>query len=187
MTVADIYSQIAQRMIEGLMTHSQLADYFGFLGFKGYQEQHIYHYFEENKNYKCIAKYYLEHYNKLLIEQPFKNPNVIPEDQYQFSRQQVSDEVRRTALIAGIERQVYQERETKSFYEQKYDELVHLSEIAGAEEVKKYIIDVDYELAEAEQMHLELLAINFSMEDIVIAQEDIRKKYHKKMKEITLC
>ena len=64
---------------------------------------------------------------------------------------------------------------------------MHLNEVAGAEELKKYILDVDYELAEAEQMHLELLAMNFSMTDIVIAQEDIRKKYHKKMKEITLC
>ena len=64
---------------------------------------------------------------------------------------------------------------------------MHLNEVAVAEELKKYILDVDYELAEAEQMHLELLAMNFSMTDIVIAQEDIRKKYHKKMKEITLC
>ena len=64
---------------------------------------------------------------------------------------------------------------------------MHLNEVAGAEELKKYILDVDYELAEAEQMHLELLAMNFSMNDIVIVQEDIRKKYHKKMKEITLC
>ena len=187
MTIEEIYSQIAQRMIEGLMTHSQLADYFGFLGLKGYQEQHIYHYFEENKNYKCVAKYYLNHYNKLLVEQPFKNPKVIPEDQYRFTRQQVNDEVRKTALTAGIERWVYQERETKKFYEQRYDELIHLNEIAGAEEIKKYILDVDYELAEAEQLHLELLAMNFSMEDIIIAQGDIQKKFHKKMKEITLC
>lgn len=174
-------------MVEGLMTHSQLADYFGFLGFKGYQQQHIYHYFEENKNYKCIVKYYLEHYNKLLLEQPFKNPNIIPEDQYQFSRQQVNDNVRKTALIAGIERQIYQEKETKKFYEQRYSELVGLNEIAGAEEIKKYILDVDYELVEAEQLHLELLAMNFAIEDIIIAQEDIEKKFRKKMKEIILC
>ena len=80
MTTADIFSQVAQRMIEGLMTHSQLADYFGFLGLEGYQKCHVYHYFDENKNYKCVANYYLKHYNKLLLDMPFKNPNVIPED-----------------------------------------------------------------------------------------------------------
>lgn len=73
------------------------------------------------------------------------------------------------------------------FYENKYEELVQLNEIAGAEEVKKYIIDVDYELAEAEQMYLELQAIDFDVDDIIVEQNDIWKKYKKKLKEIELC
>lgn len=187
MAIPEIYSQIAQRMIEGLMTHSQLADYFGFLGLKGYQKCHLYHYFEENNNYKCIANYYLKHHNKLLLDMPFKNPRVIPEDWFQYNRQQVTKEVRRSAISAGIERQVAQEKETKKFYENKITELIQLKDIAGAEEVKKYIVDVDYELAEAEEIYLELFAIDYNISDIVTWQEDIFKKYKKKMKEITLC
>jgi hypothetical protein len=80
MTIEEVFSGIGQRMVEGLMTHSQLADYFGFLGLEGYQQCHLYHYFDENCNYKKISNYYLKHYNKLLIDMPFKNPNVIPAD-----------------------------------------------------------------------------------------------------------
>ena len=50
----------------------------------------------------------------------------------------------------------------------RYDHQLEIADKAFAEG--------NYELAEAEQMHLELLAMNFSMTDIVIAQEDIRKK-----------
>ena len=169
------------------MVHSQLSDYFGFLSLIGYQECHLYHYYEENKNYKSVGDYYLKHYNKLLAEAPFKNPNVIPEDQNKYERQQVTDGVRKEAVISGIDYQVYWEKETKKFYEDKYKELIQLNEIAGAEEIKKYIVDVDYELAEAEQLQLELKAINFEMNDIIIAQGDVHKKYSKKMKEIQLC
>ena len=62
MTVEEIFSQLAAHMVEGLMIHSQMSDYFGFLGLKGYQECHKYHYFAENANYRAISKYYLLHY-----------------------------------------------------------------------------------------------------------------------------
>jgi hypothetical protein len=64
---------------------------------------------------------------------------------------------------------------------------VQLGEVAGAEELKKYITDVDYELAEAEEMHLELAAIDFDIDDIIVEQDVIYKKYKKKLKEIKLC
>ena len=77
MQTNEIFGQVSNRMIEGLMTHSQLADYFGFIGLEGFQHCHLYHFFEENCNYKKIAQYYLKHYSKILIEKPFKNHNII--------------------------------------------------------------------------------------------------------------
>ena len=187
MAIEDIFSQVGQRMIEGLMTHSQLADYFGFLGLNGYQQCHVYHYFDENCNYKKQGDYYLKHYNKLLIDLPFKNPKVVPENQYQYSRQQVSVEVRKAASKTGIDKQVEQERETKKFYEQYYETLISLGEYAAAAELMKYIVDVDFELAEAEQMQLELEAISYEINDIIVEQKALKKEYKKKLKEINLC
>jgi len=186
MTTSDIFSQIAQRMIEGLMTHSQLSDYYGFLGLEGYQECHKYRYFEENGNYKKIADYYLKHYNKLLIDQPFNNPDVIPSDWFKYTRQQVGPDVRRPAIQLGFEKWVKWEKDTKKIYEQYYQELINLNEVAAAIELKKYIADVDKELADARQEHLELEAIDYNISDIMLAQDDIKKKYKKKLKEIKL-
>ena len=47
MTIEEMFSHIADNMIKGLMVHSQLVDYFGFLGFEGYQKCHLYHYFDD--------------------------------------------------------------------------------------------------------------------------------------------
>ena len=187
MTVPDIFGQISNRMIEGLITHSQLADYFGFLGFEGYQECHLYHFQEENNNYKKIAKYYLKHYNKILVEKPFKNPNVIPEDQQQFTREQVSNDIKKNGLQVGFDKQVTQEKETKKFYENHYQNLINNNEVAAAYELATYITDVDFELAEAEQEQLKLGGMDYSVLDILLEQDKKKKEYCKKIKEIELC
>lgn len=186
MTVEEIFSQVSQNMVKGLMIHSQLADYFGFLGFEGYQKCHLYHYFEESKNYKDLGNYYLKHFNKLLAEDHIDNPNIIPNDWVQYSRQQVNSKIRQNALQAGLEKWVNWEKDTKGLYQQLYNTLISLGEIAAADELNKIIKDVDYELAGAEQELLELNAINFSVVDVMMYQDDMTKRYTKKLKEIEL-
>lgn len=187
MTVEEIFSQIAQHMVEGLMFHSQLSDFYGFLGLDGYEECHKYHYFIENKNYKKIANYYLHHYNKLILEKPFNNPSVIPEPWYRYTRQDVDSSVKKGSIQTGVEKWVNWEKQTKALYEQMYQALMDLDEIAGAIELKEYIKDVDDELAEACQKHIELKSIEFNLDDIIPKQEEIHKKYKKKLKEMDLC
>ena len=151
MTVEEIFSQVAQHMIEGLMTHSQLCDYFNFLGLKGFAKCHEYHYFCENGDYKEIAWYYMEHYNKLLLDLPFKNPGVIPENWFNYTRQQVDAATRHNFIQVGLEKWVKWEQETKALYEKMYNELCGMGEVAAALALSKYITSVDEELAEARE------------------------------------
>ena len=67
-----------------------------------------------------------------------------------------------------------------------YKELIALNEIAGAMELKKYILDVDDELAKAKEKHIERKAIEYDIAVIMPEQEEIYKKYKKKIKEIEL-
>ena len=184
MTVDEIFSKIAQHMIEGIMIHSQMSDYFNFLGLKGYSECHKYHFIEENANYIKICDYYIEHFNKLIIEKPNSNPNIIPDDWYSYYRINVDNNIRKTSVEVGFNKWVEWEHNTKTFYQNLYDELISLKEIAAAEELKKYILDVDDELAEAEQMRIELKAIGYNMNDIVVDQGRVKRKYKKRIKEI---
>ena len=67
-----------------------------------------------------------------------------------------------------------------------YKELINNNEIAAATELKKYIEDVDNELAHAQQKHLEDKTIDFDIFEIMSKQDEIYKKYCKKIKEIDL-
>ena len=187
MTVDEIFSQIASHMVEGLMTHAQLADYYNFLGLKGYEKCHECHYFHENVNFRKITKYYLDHYHKLVKETPFKNTNIISQDWYQYTKFKVDLQVRKSSIEYGFEKWVSWEQETKTLYEKYYLELMQLNEVAAALEVKKYIKDVDKELAEAQHSHLCAKAINFNISDIMDKQDDLYWKYKKEMEEIKLC
>ena len=187
MTLEEIFAKVTQHMIIGLMFHSQMCDYFSFLGLKGYSKCHKYHYFEENSNYKGICDYYISHCNKLVMDQPFENPNVIPTNWYNYTRQDMDVETRTTAIKTGFERWVQWERDTKKIYEYYYQLLIAINEFAAAFELKNYIIDVDKELAEAEQKLIELNAIQYNICEIMNEQEELEKEYIEKLKEINLC
>ena len=186
MTVEEIFSQIGKHMIEGIMTHSQMADYYNFLGLKGYSKCHEYHFISENNNFRKLSWYYLKHFNKLMPELSNNNPNIIPSTWFKYLRQDVDANTRKTAIQGGIEKWVSWEHKTKMFYQNMYQELIKINEIAAAKELQKYILDVDNELSHAQQKHLENKAIDFDIFEIMSKQDEIYKKYCKKVKEIEL-
>lgn len=187
MTVNEIFTQLDSHMVEGLMFHAQLSDYFCFLGLTGYQICQLYHYYEENSNYRKLSDYCLKHCDKLITQQSIPNPRVIPESWYQYSRKDVNTSTRKNSIQTGYEKWIQWEADTKKLYEKLYQDLISLDEISIAEEVAKYIRDVDEEHAKAYQKHLELKAIDYNISDIINEQEQIEKKYRKKIKEIELC
>lgn len=187
MTIDEIFTTIGQKMVEGLMFHSQLCDFFCFLGLKGYSKCQKYHYFEESCNYKKLGNYYLTHYGKIILEEGFNNPKVIPENWVKYTRADVNTATRKNSVQSGFEKWVNWETDVKKTYEMLYDELIGLGEVAAGAEVKKYIEDVDEELANATQKWLELRATDWDISLIIDEQDDYYKKYSKKMKEVCLC
>ena len=187
MSIEDVFANLGKHMVEGLMVHSKLADYYGFLGLEGYCICHEYHYYSENSNYRKLSNYYLHHYGKIINEMPFENPNIIPDTWKNHKRFDVSVSTRKVAIQTGMEKWVTWEKNTKRLYESMYNELVQVGDIAGAILVGEFIKDVDYELAEAEQMWIEKGAMEYSVNDIMMEQKDIEKTYRKKFKEIELC
>ena len=184
MTVEEIFAQLGQHMIQGLMVHTQLSDYFDFLGLKGYHKCHEYHYFEESCNFRKVCSYYLEHYDKFITDSHVANPQVIPESWYKYTRQQVDAATRKSAIQAGFEKWVKWETETLKLYQTLYKELINLDEVAAASEINCYIIDVSEELAKAQQKYLELKMTDFNISNIVDEQHTLYKKYCKKIEEL---
>lgn len=161
--VADIFADISAHQIKGLMIHSQLADYYRFLGLDKYADCHEARYNDEICGWRMISWYYVEHYNHLIAEKQIDNPNIIPAEWYGVTRQDVDTATKRRAVEYGLRRWVEWETETKKLYEAAFAELLALGEGAAAMRIKKCMCAVDYELADAQKYMLNKKAVDYDI------------------------
>ena len=153
------------------MVHSQLADYYRFLGLPKYADCHECHYIEESNRWRKLSTYYVEHFSRLVAEKPVENPNVIPADWYKASRLDVDIATKRRAVEKGMQKWVDWETETKKLYEDAFTELLTIGEGAAAMRIKKCMCAVDYELAEAERWLLNKKATDYGIDHIIGEQK----------------
>lgn len=166
------------------MIHDQMADYYDFLSLRGYKRAHEYHYQKENCMYRKLHRYYLNHYNKLIMEEQIDNPHVIPESWYKYMRQEVDVNTKRNSVKLGIDKWIEWETDTKEELSNAYNNLISMGEIAGALFVSDLLKEVDCELKYAHRKQLELNAVDYNIEYILQEQKRIHDKYKRKLIEI---
>ena len=184
MTVEEIYGKLAAHSIEGMMFHEQMANYYDFLGLKGYKRMHEYHFFDESCTYRSICRYFINHHNKLVPYVDVENPKAIPESWGKYTREDVDINTKMSSVKKGVTAWVDWERKTKELYEDMYCELIELGEVASALKVRELVCDVDCELKKAERHALNLKAVDYSLEVIVPEQHEYHEKFRKKMEKI---
>lgn len=181
MTVEEIFGRISTHMLNGVMVHEQLANYYDFLGLCGYMRCHEYHFYSESISYRGICKFYMSTYNKLINEQ---NPNissVIPQSWHRYGRFDVDANTKKNAIQAGLNKWISWERDTKTLYESMYKELINIGEIDAAIMVSSLVEDVSSELKCAEQYLLNKEMIGYNMSDIIAEQDCEESTYSKKI------
>ena len=184
MSTEEVFKKLSGHMLEGMMLHEQLANYFNFLALEGYKRCHEYHYLEETNAHRMVQEYYINHFNKLL---PWIRPNttdIIPQSWYPHVRQDVDEGTRREGIRGGLGRWRDWEAETKRLYQDLFGALLSIGEIAVSEVLRELVADVDGELAEAEELFLECSAVSFDLAVIVPDQGKKFKEYSKKIKKI---
>jgi hypothetical protein len=181
MTVEEIYQKIANHMIEGMMTHEQLANYFDFLGLAGYKRCHEYHYLDESLAYRSLCRYYINHDNKLIMYTKREKVALIPESWFNHVRQDVDTSTKRNAVKSAFDLWQKWEVETKELYEQMYNCLIGLEEVADACKIKQLLKDVDEELKVVEREILNLKSVDYDMIYILECQDCMHERYKEKM------
>ena len=176
MSVEDIFAEISEHMLKGLMFHEEMANYFAFLCLEGYSDCHEHRYKDESKSYRKVTNYYITHYNQLIPKRgKLDAPQIIPITWYGHDRKDVDANIKRNAIREAFQSWVDWEKETKKLYESKRTELCEMKEVAAALFIDHFIKDVDYELKDAETEMLNLMAINFDMPYIMGEQEELIK------------
>lgn len=179
MSVDEIYSKVADKMLTGLMVHEQLMNCYLFLGLRGYAKCHEYRYLDETKSYIRLCRYYSNHHLRIIHPTEFRIPDIIPKSWYDSKKEDMDPEMRKTCIKAAFDEWVKWESEVKACYEAAYQDLISAGEVASAIFIGKYVKDVDDELSEASEEKLQKYAISFDIVSIMEEQEGLYKKYKK--------
>lgn len=180
----DIFAEINARMIAALMFHSQMADYFDFLGFRGYKRIHEYQYFGESKERRCLNRYYINHHNQIIPDRYDGVVQMIPDGWKTANRMSVGKSTKQKAVEDGFLQYREWESMTKELYEKYAVELRTGGMIADAIYVDGLVEDVDKELKCLERIMVDLISTGYDMTYIVESQKDIHDKYRDKLKEV---
>ena len=182
MTVEEIFKKLLAHQIKGVMTHEQLANYYDFMNLHGYKRCHEYHAKREFDDMRKLQRYYINHFNKLIEEERVNDPEIIPASWYKYTRQEVDASTKRQAVKTGVEKWVEWETETKRLYEDMYNELLDLGEVAAAQKIACFVCAVDKELKWAQRKHINLLASDYNISYILGEQDHLHDWYKKKMR-----
>lgn len=171
MEADEIFSEVAAHMVEGMMFHDQMSNYYRFLGLEGFAKEQTHHFKEESAAYRKLCRYYVRHYDRLIPEHEVSNPSVIPTGWYQYRRQDVDSSTRRNAVSEGFDKWVKWETDTQTLYEKAVKSLYENGAVAGAIVLEKLTADVAQERATAEAERLSLEAMEYDPVGLVEAQE----------------
>lgn len=184
MTVSEIFSTIKTHIIEGIMFHDKMADYYDFLGLMGFKRMHEYHFLDEAAEMRGINRYFINRYNMLIPETDVKNPKTIPERWYNYNRKSIDINAKKSAIRSSVESWCVWEHDSKKLYEMCYGELCDIGEVAAACKVKDLIISVDMELKCADRLFIRLENMDYDMPTITMMQDEMHSEYSEKEKEI---
>lgn len=187
MPFEELCKLIAQKLLQGCMNHEQFANYYDFLGLEGYKLCHEYHYFEQMCAYRQFISYYIKHYNKLIptsTNESLLSFTIIPNNWYDYLRDDMDINTRRNAVKSGIEKYVHWEEQVKNFLEDMYTQTMSQRHVAMSFKIKQLIQSVEKEIEKAKQTYLELKAIDYDLSVIIEKQQGLAKKYRKKLEQI---
>ena len=189
MTVDEIFSKIDSHIINGIMLHDSLAEYYDFLDLHGFKRCHEYHAIKEFCSHRTLVRYYVNHYCKLLKSEHGDSPKIVPNNWYNYSRSQIDSNTKKRAIRDGFAKWKEWETLTKKTYESAYCDLCELKEIAAACKIKNLISDVDMELKYVDRKHVLLESIDYDLPTITLMQDELHEKYADKTKSIgvTIC
>ena len=167
MSIEDIFTKIANHMVEGIAFHDQVSICYDFIGIRKFAKDHAAQYMEESKYYRSLLHYYSTHYHKLLKIEAAAIKPMFPEGWHRYDTFQVDISTKKKKIKELTNEWVSWERTTKTLYQEMYCAAINEKEIDAAMYIKKLIKDVSKELKEAEQLLIDLESIDYDMPTII--------------------
>lgn len=189
MTPSEVFTKITTHLVEGMMLHDRMADYYDFLGLMGFKRIHEYHFLKNAAEMRGVRRYYINHFNMLLPDGDVAPDWNIPESWAGHYRADVRSETKKNAVKAGVDKWCEWAHETKRLYEECYRDLCEADEIAAACKVKELLMDADMSAKCADRLCVRLKGMDYDMPTVSIMQDEIHSEYAKKTEglEVSIC
>ena len=166
MSIYEVFTTLANRMVGAMMIHTQLNQLFVFVDLipdVRRQEQQL---LDETHGYSELNKYYAQHHHGLLIADNPPQIDILNLNVFQKSTNELTPEDKMNLIQYGTKEWVEWEMESKEIYEDAYKNLLNISEVAAAEFVMRYVRDVDQELKDAKLLYRVRDGINWDLPTI---------------------
>lgn len=160
MTAEEVFSKVASHIIEGVMVHDDLAQYYDFLAIPQYREMHEHHAKEEFCNYHKICRHYMSTHNRLLPNIRASQRDIIPEGWMRYSRDDVDVATKKQGVKNGLTLWWGWEEETKDFLKEMMAELTDIEDRCV---VRSLLDDVIKEAKCAHEKCLRLKAVDYNL------------------------
>lgn len=176
MTVHEIYTTLANRMIGAIMIHTQLAQLFTFIDLMPDARKQESQLQDETHGYSELNKYYSQHHHLVLFADNPPQIDILSLNVFKKSNDELTSEDKVGLIQHGLQEWIEWERKSKVIYEDAYRELIDLSEVASAEFVMRYVRDVDQELNDAEKLYRVRDGIGWDLSAIYDKQARLGKR-----------
>lgn len=185
MTIDEIFEELKQHLIGGMMFHDEMANYYDFLGgFRGYKRAHEYHFLKESIMMRKLERHYMAYHHALIKDKQVADPQAIPSAWFGHNQKEISGNTRQNAIKSGIEEWVKWESAVKSRVHELYKEAMDVGDAADVMFIERMLCEVTKELKCAQKKHLELESVSYDMPYIVGEQKCLHDKYKKKTAKI---
>jgi hypothetical protein len=176
MTLKEIYTALANRMVGAIMIHSQLVQIFAFVDLLPDMRKQESQLQEETHDYSELNKYYIQHHHNILIADNPPQIDILNLGLLKKSSDELSTEDKMYLIKYGMKEWIEWERKSKVIYEDSYRELLDISEVASADFVSRFVRDVDLELKEAEKIFRVREGIDWDLSAIYDKQARVNKR-----------
>lgn len=163
MTVHEIYTALANRMVGAMMIHSQLVQIFAFVDLLPDMRKQESQLQEETHGYSELNKYFIQHHHNVLVADNPPQVDILNLPILKNASNELSSEDKSRLIQYGLNEWINWERKSKILYEDSYRNLVEISEVASADFISRFIRDVDLELKEAEKLYRVREAVNWDL------------------------
>lgn len=180
----EVFKVIGSRQKSALGFHSQMANLFDFLSLHGFKRLHEYQYMSESAEYRSICRYYINHHNKLIICDLDSDIQVIPQDWVEYTRFDVTPQVRKQAVEKAFKEYRTWESDTKELYSHCTKRLMELGWVSDSLKVGSMVNDVDQELKTLDRLMLRLQVTSYDPIEMADMQDELHEHYRVKTKEI---